>query len=323
MSTPELALCLKDPLAIESVSRVLTAASSGAELHRGNHLDLVLDSVDPQALRLLVVDSNFAEPEMLASVCEAYPHVKIVVLTDALEEQQLQIAMGSPRLVGFVARRQGVIRAWELVYLVRRVLSPEQPVPGSHELLNWGASSVTFRPKNTKERDSTVEGVEVVAMRFGMSSRMAKMAAEASHELLMNAMYDAPVDKRGRPRYADKRQSAISLQEHEIPTLRVTVDGLHIALDITDPFGRLSRERWFASLLRGKSGLDAADPTRALDESEGGAGLGLHNLFSSAAILRAEVVPARQTTVTWILDLSIERRTQRQMPRSLYYVEAR
>jgi hypothetical protein len=317
MSTPELALCLKDPLAIESVSRVLTASSSGAELHRGNHLDLVLDGLDPQALRLLVMDSHFAEPEMLDSVSEAYPHVKIVVLTDSLEETHLHAALRSPRLVGFVARRQGVIRAWELVYLVRRTLSPEQPVPGSQELLNWGASTVTFRPKNSKERDSAVEAVEMVGQRFGMSKQVARIAAEASHELLMNAMYDAPVDKRGRPRYADKRQSAISLQEHEIPTLQITVDGLHIAIDITDPFGRLAREKFFASLLRSQ----ASDPTVAPDDSA--APQGLASLFNSAAILRVEVVPARQTTVTWITELSLERRAQRQMPRSLYYVEAR
>jgi hypothetical protein len=317
MSTPELALCLKDPLAIESVSRVLAAASSGAELHRGNHLDLVLDGLDPQALRLLVMDSHFAEPEMLASVSETYPHVKIVVLTDSLDERHLQTALQSPRVVGFVARRQGVIRAWELVYLVRRVLSPEQPVPGSQELLNWGASSATFRPRNSKERDATVEAVQAMAEHYGMSPQMAKIAGQASHELLMNAMYDAPVDKRGRPRYADKRQSAISLQEQEIPTLQVTIDGLHIAIDITDPFGRLAREKVFASLLRGQT----SDPTVAPDDNA--VPQGLASLFQSAAILRFEVAPARQTTVTWILDISVERWGQRQIPRSLYYVEAR
>lgn len=318
----EIALCLKDPVAIAAVSRILSAASSGLELHSGNHPDVVLDSISSSALKLLLMDASFLAPGALEAVVARYPQTKIALIADQIDASALQEAAKIPAVVGFIARRQGVIRAWELVYLVRRVMNPDQPPPSSLDLLNWGAASVTFRPNSSRERDKVVEAVEVVAHRFGMTSRMAKAAAEASHEMLMNAIYDAPVDKRGRPRYAAKRTSPVVLQSHEIPTLQVAVDGLHIALDITDPFGRLPREKLFSGILRGMSGATAEDARAVLDESSGGAGLGLFQLFNSSAILRVEVVPGRQTTVSWLLDLALERRPRQQTARSLYFIEA-
>ena len=48
---------------------------------------------------------------------------------------------------------------------------------------------------------------------------------ELAHELLMNAMYDAPTDSRGRPRYSYDRKQDIVLDEGEVPTLRLGTDG--------------------------------------------------------------------------------------------------
>ena len=158
-------------------------------------------------------------------------------------------------------------------------------------------------------------------MRFGIGRRLAGTAADAAHELLMNAMYDAPVDASGSPRYAEDRQADIRLEEHEIPVLRLTVDSSHLALDIIDPFGRLPRGKLFGGILRGRSGALASRASSVLDVSDGGAGLGLFNLFSSGAVVRAEVVPGRQTLVSWMLDRTVNQREIRSLPRSLYYLE--
>jgi hypothetical protein len=242
---------------------------------------------------------------------------------DQIEDSMLAAALRDPRLIGFVGRTDQGPRAWELGYVVRRSIAGQQAIPGCHELLNWGAATVTFRPRSTRDRDQTVQAVEVVATRFGMSRRASAMTADASHELLMNAMFDAPVDGAGRPKYAADRAAQITLAENEVPTLRLTVDGSHLALDISDSFGRLVRPKLFGGILRGRTGTVASHASAVLDVSHGGAGLGLFNLFNSAAILRIEVTPGRQTLVSWILDRTVGHRTQRTQAKSLYFVEGR
>jgi hypothetical protein len=322
MTPPQLALCLREPEWIEDVARVMSAASSGLELQVGHDLLATLERTSSSALQLLVTD----EHDLLDAVqitAESFPNAAVLGLVDSIEDSLLAAALRHPRLLGFVARTDRGPRNWELGYVVRRTVAPQQPIPGSHELLNWGASTVTFRPRTTRDRDQTVQAVELVATRFGMSRRAAAMAADASHELLMNAMYDAPIDATGHPRYAGDRQAQISLLDHEIPTLRLTVDGAHLALDISDPFGRLHRSKVFGGLLRGRTGAVAPSASSVLDESHGGAGLGMFNLYNSSAVLRVEVQPGHQTLVSWMLDRRVSQRTQRKQSRSLYVLEAR
>ena len=322
MSLPQLALCLKDPEAIQSVTRVTSAASSGLDLLSGNDLASVLEGASPETLKLLILDADLLPPGALDEIVSVCPGLAVLVVADEIDDALLATALRIPGLVGFVGRSSGMARSWELAYLVRRVVSPQQPPPGAHELLSWGASSVVFRPRTTRDRDQAVEAVEVVAVRFGVPRRLASVVAEASHELLMNAMFDAPVDPDGRPRYAADRRAAISLLDHEVPTLRLSVDGAHVALDISDPFGRLPRDKLFGGLLRGRTGTVATSASTVLDTSHGGAGLGLFKLFGSASILRVEVVPNCKTVVSWIMDRSVDRRAHRSQSRSVYYVQA-
>jgi len=315
---PQLALAIDDS-AIAGVGRCMTSAASGAPLAAGSALRPVLDQLRGP-LRLLVTDQS-RMPEAMEWL-RHLPEARLLVLAQTIDEGMLSAAARSPRVLGFLAWRQVGVRPWELSYVVRRAIAPEQPSPTSVDLLLWGASSVVWHPRTSFDRDQTVRAVEVVAMRFGISNRLAAAAADAAHELLMNAMYDAPVDATGRPRYAANRQSEIDLEPHEVPTLRLTVDCSHLSLDVTDPFGRLDRASLFGGILRGRAGRSGR-PDEVLDLAQGGAGLGLFNLFSSAAVLRVEVAPGRQTLVSWTLDRTVVQREQRALPRSLYFVEGR
>lgn len=316
MSSPLLGLCVSDPASVESTARVLTAASSGREITVGHDVRSLLVR-SPGMLGLLVVDAPLAIGAVADLVQDGLP---VIVLADEIDLPLLAAAVRLPRLLGIVGRTDGVIRPWELAYLVRRVVSPQVPPPASNDLLSWGASTVNFRPRTTNERDQTVQAIETVSIRFGMSRRTAVMAADATHELLMNAMYDAPHDANGQPRYANDRQASITLAESEIPTLRLTVDSHYLALDAIDPFGRLARGKLFGGLLRATTGSTAATPTAMLDVSHGGAGLGLFKLYSTCTFLRAEVAPGRQTMVSWVVDRALGSKA-RSSGRSLAYLE--
>ena len=203
-------------------------------------------------------------------------------------------------------------RAWELLYVARRLLG--EPAPPLRELLPWGAAHTKFRPHTTAELESTVAAVLDLSERAGASPRSALRISEAAHELLMNAMYDAPVDQYGEKRFAFERQRAIELAPEEAPTLRFATDGSKLTVEVVDPFGRLERHTLFAGIARG-----AAENGATLDASGGGAGLGLARIFGSGSALFVDVVPGERTSVTLVLDLDVRVREARLVPTSLHW----
>ncbi|MEO0602793.1 MAG: hypothetical protein AAF211_15225, partial [Myxococcota bacterium] len=110
---------------------------------------------------------------------------------------------------------------------------------------------------------------------------------------------DAPVDRQGRFRYAHARDQPVELRPPETPTLQLTVDGTSVAIDVVDPFGRLTADRFFGSLRRG---LTPDQNLVELDRSHGGAGLGLARSLREGTLLRAEVTPGVRTLVAWWRD---------------------
>ena len=107
----------------------------------------------------------------------------------------------------------------------------------------------------------------------------------------MNAMYDAPVDATGHPMYAADRKAEITLSTAQQPTVLLGTDGTRLALQVKDPFGRLQRNHVVGGLLRGLSGGE-------MDQSHGGAGLGMMVCHNSAAAMFFDVIKGRATEVT-------------------------
>jgi hypothetical protein len=161
-----------------------------------------------------------------------------------------------------------------------------------------------------------VKQIEDIARNLGVDRREAAVVAAAAHELLMNAAYDAPVNAAGEPLFAFDRTAEVSLTDAQKPTFRLAVGPTHVGLDVTDPFGRLPRARFYEGVLRGTNRPGEAP---LLDTSHGGAGLGLYTLFTSGSILRAELRPLRETHVSWMLRRNAPHRP-RDTDRSLYFV---
>jgi hypothetical protein len=128
----------------------------------------------------------------------------------------------------------------------------------------------------------------------------------------MNAMYDAPVDDRGRPKYAGDRKASITLEAGERPTVRAGTDGTRMVLQVTDPFGRLERRHVVESLARGLAGGE-------MDQSHGGAGLGMMVCHNASSAMFFDVARGRHTEVTALLELDLNQRELKTLARSLHF----
>lgn len=207
-------------------------------------------------------------------------------------------------------------RPWELAGVARRITSREGISPHLQETLLWGATTVKYRPATSRERDLVVSEVQQLAERVGASTRLCQRIGEVAHELLMNAMYDAPVDHYGNLVYAMDRKQEIALSNDETPIFRFATDGVFAGLQVVDPFGRLLRRHVLDGIARGRGAAQGAG--EFLDTSAGGAGLGMSRIYTNATATLVDVAPLRHTSVIALFDLDIQPRDARIVPSSLH-----
>lgn len=201
-------------------------------------------------------------------------------------------------------------RVWELIALARRVTLHQIPQP--YTALSWGASWHERTLATTEDRLEAVEAVRNFCARL-QSSRHAASMAQLADELMMNAMFDAPVDEKGHARYSHRRQERIQLEGRERPVLSFGSDGARIVIAVSDRYGRLARESVFRGLHRGLT-------TGTMDTSGGGAGLGLLLVHQAAQVVFFDVVPAQLTQVTAVAELDLPPRQMRKVPGSVHYI---
>ena len=200
-------------------------------------------------------------------------------------------------------------RAWEVTMLARRLQSAATPPLAGY--LDWGFHAADIELRSTADRDAAATAIQAFVAQLHVPNRVAEMFSELGHELIMNAMYDAPVDALGKPKYAADRKAAIVLAEHERPVLRIATDGTRLALQIRDPFGRLERRHVFDGLARGLAG--------EMDTSHGGAGLGMMVCHNASSAMFFDVVAGKSTEVTALFELDMNLREFRTQAKSLHF----
>jgi hypothetical protein len=202
-------------------------------------------------------------------------------------------------------------RNWELLRVVRQLTESDTEQPGGMIHLDWGASLHERSPASSAELDDVVSEVEQFAAEV-CNPRLSASLASVAHELLMNAMYDAPVDPGGNPLFTFRRNEAIELNDDQRPELCYGCDGSRFVISVSDPFGGLRREHVFGGIARA---LAKAMPNR----TGGGAGLGLAVVFRAMTILFFNVRRGYRTEATAVLELDVPQRELRTLPRSVHF----
>ncbi|RMH38240.1 MAG: hypothetical protein D6689_19830 [Deltaproteobacteria bacterium] len=254
--------------------------------------------------------------DVIVQAIRRNPSLRAMMFTAEPLDRCLRYTVEHPQISNVFGRADFASppRDWELMMVLRRLARPGEAPPFG-ALLNWGFTGFQQQVADTAGRDRVVHQVAEFIGRLGVPKRIGEMFSELAHEMLMNAMFDAPVDERGEPKYALDRKAALALPEAERPTLRLATDGAKLVLQVTDPFGRLERKHVFAGLSRGLAG-------GAMDTSHGGAGLGMVVCHNSTVAMIFDVVRGQKTEVTGVFDLDLNLREFRTRGKSLHYFEA-
>ena len=138
-----------------------------------------------------------------------------------------------------------------------------------------------------------VESIAGVALR-----NYREPIAQCIDEMVMNALYDAPVDEHGRHIF-DRMptRKRITMRTEQKVVVQYAYDGKQFAVAVRDAFGSLGREIVVRNLHKC---LYAARP---IDRRAGGAGLGLYLMTTAASAVYFNVLPKIATEALCTFDL--------------------
>lgn len=162
-------------------------------------------------------------------------------------------------------------------------------------LLDWLGPEVSgrrVRLTHASKRTARLERMSDYLESNGVSSRTIDILRNATEELMTNAFYDAPVAARAIEGPISRTLDVELPDEFACDLAYGCRDDLAI-VRVKDPFGSLSRSRLVEVLTR----CAQADMSVEVDESMGGAGLGMWRIFSNATFVAVSVAENRHTEI--------------------------
>ncbi len=259
-----------------------------------------------------VVCADAFDADLVAEQLRAHPAMRGVLWTAEPLKRSLTYMIESTAIDHVLARKdfESPPRTWEVLMVARRLAQPATHAPVT-AFLDWGGNVIDLEVRATSDRDPAVARVQDFVTALGAPKRIAETFGELAHELLMNAIYDAPIDVHGRPKHAHDRKADVVLGEGERPTVKLGTDGTRLVLQVRDPFGRLERRHVVDGLARGLAG--------EMDQRHGGAGLGMMVCHNASSAMVFDVARGRHTEVTALFELDLNLRELRTQAKSLHY----
>lgn len=148
------------------------------------------------------------------------------------------------------------------------------------------------------EKTGLIDRVLECAGASGLRRRITRLLPALVDELVMNAVFNAPVDQHGESRYDQlDRATELKLESEQSAVLSWGADESCFAVSVRDPFGSLTADVLLTYL---KHGFETADVRR--DTGKGGAGLGLYMVCRSVNTLIVSIFPGVTTEITAIFE---------------------
>lgn len=186
--------------------------------------------------------------------------------------------------------------------LLRAFLKSEQP--GIKEMLGPGASARGAQLGSTLEKYEVVRLVRAHFADANVSDRVVESVAMAADELLMNAIFDAPVDEFGKPLLTSAaRDTLIVLSGRRRVALDFGCNSHFCAVKAIDYFGSLDAERLFSRIT---SVLERGQ--YRVDIRTAGAGLGLAALYRMGGSLLFHSQSGKMTEVSAFFENEVAKR---------------
>jgi hypothetical protein len=171
---------------------------------------------------------------------------------------------------------------------------------GLNKYFPWGVTTYSIVVKNYEQKNRAIDVLLHYATLAGVRGQVRERIQTVADELMMNALYHAPVDADGNEKYADRPIKELAKLEEVAPIeVQYGSSGRYFGVSVRDGGGSLSRQRAMQYLLRAKSG------TTEIEKKVGGAGLGLVSVLRSVSKLVFNLDPGQSTEVIGLFDMEL------------------
>ncbi len=165
---------------------------------------------------------------------------------------------------------------------------------GTEKLFSKDAKIQTVHFQSTAQKQQGVEAVKNFLIQAKFKTRMATVIANAVDELIMNAMFDAPVDEFGKQIYqSTPRDKVFDLKDKAAVEMRVVYDKGYIGITAVDQWGSLDKERLLNHISR-----RYREEEYKVKTTSAGAGIGLATIFRSGGSFLFASESGTRTEVT-------------------------
>ncbi|WP_428268798.1 PEGA domain-containing protein [Haliangium sp.] len=287
-----LAVVTDDKRLRREIKRVTTATNATAEFLDGpGDLGSIAD------IDLAIVDARAQAPASAA--LGSLPRdatISYIVEGDALFER---IGLLADERVDSILAREDELDDDEFVASATKSLRHD--IYGLHKYFPWGVTTFTLTVSNYPEKTEAVEMILAYASKAGMRGPVRERIQLAADELMMNALYHAPVDERGQEMFRDRPRKDLA-RLPEVPSIEVQYgcSGRYFGISVRDRFGSLSRHKILDYLSRVTQGVGAD-----IEAKTTGAGLGLVSIAQSVSKLIFNIEPGVATEVIALFDIDL------------------
>jgi hypothetical protein len=182
-------------------------------------------------------------------------------------------------------------------HIIQNVLVPDPFEPHS-----VGANKVAVQKTsitNSARKKATIEALSIILEKKSVPKRVASTVIQALDELIMNAVFDAPVDdKKKHYKQVLDRGIEFELKKEEYVDIDLMVTDAFLQISVTDYFGSLERDD-FVPLLAKNFQKQGVSQTGAAPKSD--RGLGLYQILNSGLSMQSLIEPGKRTRMSLII----------------------
>jgi hypothetical protein len=206
----------------------------------------------------------------------------------------VDIMLSSSRVAGTMVAEP--FDASQLTGMATRVLAGD--IFGLEKMMPWGTLVHSQLVGDYQEKALCISQISEFAELMGVRRKYREAIEQCGDEMLMNALYDAPVDDQGKPIFSEiPTKTRISLRVEQKVVVQYACDGKRFALSVRDSFGTLERATVLQYLHK------CLHAEQQIDRKAGGAGLGLYLMVNSASTVYFNVLPGVATEALCVFDL--------------------
>lgn len=292
----------------------LSVAAVGGKVVSVAGIEQAIKTLQSSPIRIVI--SNDPNISLFETARQCSPKSITMLVTDLpMEQYCAELGLEDQRLLDHVIGNFDTEWATtDLAITLQKIIRSD--FFGIEKYLSPNAAIQSRIIKGSAERESSNKSLQEWVEACGLGKNLMRLASGICEEMLMNAIFDAPVAG-GRTHYESmERRAARELAQDEWAELKWGADGRNFAIAIADPFGAFERERWFSYL---RKALKRSDSEGLIDTKKGGAGLGLFKMLYSSHGIICNVDPGKKTEVIALISVQHPMRDITHVPRSMHY----